>query len=199
VFHPEAKYLYVARDMPDIVWSMHNHMYQALDDFFDLFNNTPGLIGAPLERPTFDTYQYWKEFLENDGYPCWPFWENIRTWWEIRDLPNVKLIHFNDLKGNLEKEIRDIAAFLEMPVDEREWPRIVEHCTFQWMKDNADKVAPGGGDLWENGGQSFINKGENKRWKEVLSDDDIAGYHAKAIAELGEECARWLFNGKLPL
>jgi len=196
VFSPQAKYLYVARDMPDIVWSMYNHMHYALDDFYDMINNTPGLVGPKLERPAGDVYQYFNDFLEKDGYPCWAFWENIRTWWEIRELPNVKLLHFNDLKQDLEGEMRGIAAFLDIPIDEAAWPAIVEHCTFKWMKDNADMVAPQGGAMWENGGQTFINKGENKRWKDVLSEGDIARYQAKAVQELGDECAQWLFAGK---
>ena len=32
-------------------------------------------------------------------------WENIRSWWEIRDLPNVMLVHFNELKADMEGRI----------------------------------------------------------------------------------------------
>lgn len=196
VFHPPAKYLYVTRDMPDIVWSMHNHLYHAVDEFYDMFNNTPGLVGEPLQRPPADIRRFWQDFLDGDGYPCWSFRENIRSWWDLRQLPNVKLLHFNDLKNDMEGEIRDIAAFLGIDINPSDWPRIIEYCSFTWMKANADKVAPGGGQLWESGGTRFINQGENRRWKDVLSDSDIAVYRAKATAELGEECAHWMFSGR---
>ena len=69
-----------------------------------------------------------------DGYPFWPFWEQVRSWWEIRDLPNVMLVHFADLKADLPGEIRRIADFLDIEIDEARWPAILEHCSFAYMK-----------------------------------------------------------------
>jgi aryl sulfotransferase len=47
-----------------------------------------------------------------DGHPFWPFWENIRSWWQIRTLPHVKLVHFANLKRDLPGQIRLIATYL---------------------------------------------------------------------------------------
>ena len=63
------------------------------------------------------------------------------------------------------------------------------------MKRNASEIAPLGGSLWKGGGQTFINKGTNGRWRDALSADEIAAYDLKAIAELGPECSAWLANG----
>jgi len=108
---------------------------------------------------------YFRKWLERDGYPFWPFWENIRSWWAIRHLPNVKLVHFNDLKRDLDGQMRDIAMYLGARVDEKSWPRLVEHCSFDYMKAHAEKSAPLGGVLWEGGASTFINKGTNGRWR----------------------------------
>jgi quercetin dioxygenase-like cupin family protein len=35
----------------------------------------------------------------------------------------------------------------------------------------------------------------NGRWKDVLSAQDSAEYEARAVAELGPDCARWLAHG----
>ena len=59
--------------------------------------------------------QYFREWLDGDGYPFWPFFENVLSWWEIRHLPSVALLHFGDLKRDLSGEIRRIAAFLDIP------------------------------------------------------------------------------------
>ena len=64
-------------------------------------NETPGLVGDPFPKPCDDIVQYYHEWLDKDGYPWWPFWENIKTWWDARNLPNVKLIHYNNLKDDL--------------------------------------------------------------------------------------------------
>lgn len=197
VFSPRAKYIYLGRDFPDVVWSAFHHLRHCTDEFYEMINDTPGRVGPRLERPGDDVYAYWLELLRNDGQTLWPFWENIRSWWKVRNLPNVELVHFNQLKTDMPGEIKNIAEFLDISLGDLNWNDIVEHCTFHWMKQNADLVSPAGGAFWEGGGKTFINKGTNKRWKDVLSDDDIAEYKALAIKELGQECTTWLENGEL--
>lgn len=195
-FSPKAKYLYIGRDGRDVVWSLYNHHKNANRVWYDALNETPGRVGPPIDPPPEDIRQYWLEWFEKDGYPFWPFWENIRGWWEARKLPNVKLIHYSDLKQDMPGEIRRIAEFLEIPINESTWPAILEHCSFDWMKKNATKSVPLGGAFWDAGAGVFINKGVNGRWTEVLSDEESAAYENRAEAELGSECARWLATGK---
>jgi aryl sulfotransferase len=120
----------------------------------------------------------------------------VRSWWQIRTLPNVLLVHFESLKRDLGGEMRRIADFLGIPVDESRWDAILEHCSFDWMKRNAGKSVPLGGAFWDGGPQVFINKGVNGRWKDTLTARDIADYEGRAAAELGSECARWLAAGE---
>jgi len=192
VLSPEAKYLYLGRDGRDAIWSMYNHHASATQQWYDVLNNTPGLVGATIERPPASIHEYYQQWFEGDGYPFWAFWENIRSWWAIRDLPNVKLIHFNEMKDDLAGSILEIAAFLDIPIDEAKFPQIVEHCTFDYMKAHAELVAPGGGVFWEGGGKTFVYKGTNGRWRDALTDEEVEAYEARAVAELGPECARWL-------
>jgi aryl sulfotransferase len=192
VFSPKAKYLYIGRDGRDAVWSMYNHHANANQHWYDALNNTPGLVGPPIERPPESIHEYYRQWLAEDGHPFWPFWENVRSWWAVRDLPNVKLVHFNRMKTDLAGSIREIAAFLEIPIDEAKFPAIVEHCGFDYMKSHAELSAPLGGALWEGGATTFINKGTNGRWRDTLTSGEVTAYEAKAVAELGPECARWL-------
>ena len=105
-FSPRAKYLYIGRDGRDVLWSMYNHHANANQIWYDAINNTPGRIGPAIEPPPADIRQYWRDWMENDGYPFWSFWENVRSWWQIRHLPNVKLIHFADLKQDMPNTVR---------------------------------------------------------------------------------------------
>src|SRR5690606_29638199 len=118
VFSPKAKYLYIGRDGRDVVWSLYNHHANANQLWYEALNDTPGRVGPPIEPPPPSVRRYFLDWLEGDGYPFWPFWENIRSWWSIRRLPNVLLLHFADLKRDLPGEIRRIADFLEIAVDE---------------------------------------------------------------------------------
>ena len=174
---------------------LHNHHVSANDLWYAALNMTPGLVGPPIEKPHPDIRQYYLDWLAQDGVPFWSFWDNIATWWEARHLPNVKLIHFNALKADLEGEMRALAAFLEVEVPEERWPMLVEHCGFDYMKTNAHMVAPLGGAIFENGAGAFINKGSNGRWRDVLSPADSMAYEKMALDRLGPECARWLATG----
>lgn len=194
-FSEKAKYLYVARDGRDVAWSLHNHHFHATDAWFGALNDTPGRVGPPIQRANPDVAEYFREWLDGDGAPFWSFWENVRSWWAIREMPNVHLVHFEALKRDLAGEILRIADFLEIEVDGERFPSILRHCGFDWMKANAAKAAPLGGVFWDGGAETFINKGTNGRWRDVLTAEDLANYEAMALAELGPECAAWLASG----
>ena len=196
VFSPKAKYLYVGRDGRDVAWSFYHHHVTANDVWYDALNNTPGLVGERIERTDLDVVSYFRRWLERDGYPFWPLWENVRSWWAIRDLPNVMLIHFNALKADLSGSMRRIAAFLDVPVDEKGWDATVARCTFDHMRAHAAEHAPLGGMFWEGGAGNFIHKGINGRWRDALGAADVKAYEDRALAELGPECARWLATGE---
>jgi len=193
VYSPRARYLYVGRDGRDVLWSLYNHHASGNEFFYQMINDSPGRVGPPLGEPPESVRDYFLTWLEQDGYPFWSFWDNVRSWWDIRSLPNLLLLHYSQLKADLPGEIRRIAAFLDIPVDESRFPVIVEHCQFDYMKANAARVT---GELVEkvfNGGaKSFVNKGTNGRWQSVLTKDDCARYETVARQKLGPECAAWL-------
>ena len=43
--------------------------------------------------------------------------------------------------------------------------------------------------------KTFINKGMNGRWKDILSDEELALYDVACEKELSPECRYWLENG----
>jgi aryl sulfotransferase len=197
VFSANVKYIYVARDGRDVVWSLYNHHARANAAWYAAVNDTPGLVGPPIGKPPESIRSYFHDWLEKDGYPFWSFWENVASWWDVRGLPNVMLLHYSRLKDDLPGQIGRIAAYLDVPVEAQHWPAVLEHCGFAYMKTHATETAPLGGVFWEGGAQSFINKGTNARWRDVLTADDNARYEAMARDKLGELCAHWLATGEL--
>jgi aryl sulfotransferase len=195
-FSPSAKYIYIGRDGRDVVWSMYNHHANANRSWYEALNDTPGRVGPPIEPPPDDIRQYWRDWMARDGHPFWPFWENVRSWWQIRELPNVRLVHFANLKQDMETQIQRIAEFLGVRIRESRWEAIVRHCSFDWMKKNARKSVPLGGAFWDAGAEVFIHKGVNGRWMDTLTPDESAEYESRADVELGRECARWLATGE---
>lgn len=196
VYSPKAKYIYVGRDGRDVVWSLYNHHANANQDWYSALNDQPGRVGPPIKPPPADIREYWRDWMNRDGFPFWSYWENIRSWWQIRKLPNILLVHFNDLKSDMPGEIRRIAQFLDISIDETRWNDILEYCSFDWMKKNATKSVPLGGAFWDGGAEVFINKGVNGRWRDTLTFDESVQYEARALRELGPECAGWIAGGE---
>ncbi len=94
--------------------------------------------------------------------------------------------------------MRSIARFLEIEVDGALWPVMVEHCTFDYMKEHASTVVGPLEALFKGGGKTFINKGTNGRWRDVLTATDIQKYEKAASENLAPDCASWLATGQLP-
>lgn len=195
---PNVKYLYVGRDVRDVVWSMHNHHRAFRPEFYEFLNGLPGREGPPLGPPEPDVRAYYHQFLDTDGGQFWPFWSHVQSWWDARNLPNVLLVHFAALKAEPEGQMRRIADFLGIHPSEEAWPKVIEHSSFTWMKANASHQAPMIDRVLEGGAETFINKGENGRWRDVLSPAEIAKADAVAASHLTPDCARWLKTGEAP-
>jgi aryl sulfotransferase len=195
VFSDKAKYVYIGRDGRDVVWSLYNHHTSANEGWYDAMNNTPGLVGPPIEQPPDSVLQYFQDWMERDGHPFWPFWDNVRSWWALKEMPNVYLLHFANLKADMPGEIRMLAEFLDVEINETKWDDILLHCSFDYMKANATKSVPLGGAFWDGGATTFIHKGVNGRWRDRLDKDQSQAYEQRAAAELGDDCATWLATG----
>jgi aryl sulfotransferase len=196
-FSPKAKYVYIGRDGRDVVWSLYNHHTNANNFWYQALNDTPGLVGPPIGKPNESVVEYFREWLDKDGYPFWSFWENIRSWWAIKDLPNVHFIHFQKLKEDMPGEIKKLAAFLDITTNPSNWNALLEHCSFDYMKKNSVKSVPLGGAFWDGGSDTFIFKGTNGRWKDMLSKEDSDRYEKMTEEKLGKACAEWIKTGKM--
>ena len=192
---PQVKYIYIGRDVRDIVWSFYPHLMNYTDELIALANSAPH---RKTERdfvvPSTDIRSYYHSFLENDGAPYWPFWSNVQSWWDVRGLPNVMLVHYQNLKDDLPGMVRRIAAFIDVPVAEDTWPKILEHCSFDYMKAHKDELLPV--DSFKDKGATFMHKGETGRWRELLSEEEVAKADRIAGDHLSPDCARWLRTGQ---
>lgn len=198
VFSPLARYIYIGRDGRDVLWSQYNHHCIMKDDVIQSIDAVPERIGPPIGKPPQSVITYFREWLARDGYPWWPYWEHIRSWWQVRRLSNVLLVHFADLKRDMPGEIRRLAGFLEIDFDTTQWGAILDHCSFEYMKSRPELMVPFGGTIFRGDGDSFLHKGVNGRWIDLLTSDDIERYECAAERELGSDCAHWLATGEMP-
>ncbi|PNH09860.1 hypothetical protein TSOC_003469, partial [Tetrabaena socialis] len=178
-YDPSVKYIHCCRDGQDTVWSMYNHHSKATDAWYDILNNTPGLVGLPIPRADPDPRAYFLNWLRKDGAPFWPFSATCAA-------------GGTTLRADLQGEGCRIADFLGIQVDEDRWPAILEHCSMDWMRAHPHKVNSMLEGMWENGMNDFVFKGTNGRWRDTLTAEDCAEYEQAARQALGEECAAWL-------
>ncbi|CAF1325512.1 unnamed protein product [Rotaria sordida] len=178
VFSPKAKYIYVGRDGRDIACSLYNHLVNLICDG----HAKPQSIQEIFQNQILSTSET-------------SFFAHIRSWWNIRHLPNVLIVHFNQLKKDLPSEIKRIAKFLQIETEDLHCDTITEHCSFNYMKMNAENFIEN--KYFIDGAKTFFYQGTNERWKNVLSDEECQSYEKRAIEELGKEGARWLATGEL--
>jgi aryl sulfotransferase len=178
VFSPKAKYIFVARDGRDVACSLHNHAVNFIIE---------GHVKPESIQDVFQTKILSKSETS--------FFAHVRSWWNIRHLPNVLLVHFCQLKKDLPSEIQRIAKFLEIEIDPLQWDAILEHCSFNYMKGNATKFMDN--KYFVGGATTFFCQGTNGRWKNILTKEECDTYEKRALEELGEEGARWLATGQL--
>ena len=200
-FFPQAKYIVVGRDTRDVFMSLFNHYSSYTDMMFELLND-PDRPGPEFPRCPTTPRELWPRWVsdgwfewETDGWPFWSHHHHLSTWWEVRDLPNVLLLHFGDLKADPETEMRRIADFCAIDVGEDSWPPLLTTVGFDTMRDEArhfdDRMAM----VWKGGADSFFYKGENGRWRGVLTSDDLALYQTSASA-LDPALRAWLEGGR---
>lgn len=201
-YHSEVKYIAVSRDPRDVFMSLLNHHSSHPDSFFETMNNMPGRVGNPFPRYVDDIKLNWRNWItkgwfewESDGYPYWSHLRHAKTFWDYRHLPNILLVHFNDLLADLDGQMQRIADYLDIEVPAEQWDAVVERCTFASVKKDPGKIVGANtANAFKGGADTFIHKGTNGRWVDVLDEEDLALYDA-AMSKLPADYADWLQNG----
>jgi aryl sulfotransferase len=199
-FYPEVRYIVVVRDGRDVLMSMWNHHTAYTAESLARFNDAPERFGVLPPAPP-DVGTFFDEWVsrswfpwERDGYPYWSHHHHLATFWPHRFRENVLLVHFNDLLADLDGEMRRVARFIDVPLPHR-FPELVEAATFASMKRNAEALMPGAERMFDGGARRFIYKGENGRWRGVLSARQLDAYETLLSQTLSPDCATWLKQG----
>ena len=205
-FSEDALYINVARDPRDAVMSFHNHSTNLSDGLLALFDETgmgDPAIGAPYPRAPKCPRAFFRRWLRDethapfDDFTATEFFALERSFWDARDLPNVLLVHYNDLKADREAEMRRIAQFCGLEAPEELWPDLVAAAGFDAMKRDGSKLIGAAEAGFVGGAQTFLHKGTNERWKGVLTKADLADYGALLAAETTPDLADWLSHGRI--
>jgi aryl sulfotransferase len=114
------------------------------------------------------------------------------TFWAIRDRPNVILCHYDELKTDLEGQMRRLAAHLGISVPEALWPELADAATFDRMRAGADRIAPDTTHaIWQDN-QQFFHRGVSGQWRDLVDDDGLRRYYARVETLAEPDLVAWL-------
>jgi hypothetical protein len=211
-----VKYIHVGRDGRDARLSWQNHEQGFTPEFRANVGALAGALAAeqgkkpagpppPAPENPRDYLVHWFGELESqigaadqDGPSRFgsSFFDFEASYWRERHRPNLLLVHYNDLKDDLAGEMQRIAAFLDITVPESVMPSLVQAAGFESMKKAGDALIPNLHGVFDRGADRFINKGRSGRWREYLTQEDIARYEAIAERACTPGLARWLEAGR---
>jgi aryl sulfotransferase len=200
LYRPTTRYIVVGRDPRDVFMSLVNHYGSYTDLALSMFNDDPSL--PPFPRFDGDVRKFWRGWItrgsfewETDGFPWWGNLHHTASYWPYRDLENVMFLHYGDLKADVAGEVRRIAAFLGLALDDAEVATVVRESDIDRMRAIAEQEGGTLGSFFDGGAKSFFFKGTNGRWRDVLDADDLALYEAAKQRVLEPACAQWLEHG----
>jgi hypothetical protein len=190
-------YISIGRDPRDVGISIDNHianmdMEKAMALRAIAIGPEAGDFAAAMEPPAPTQYErFWNwVYADDELIGLGAMLRHLEGFWERRDESNIVLLHFDDLKADLEGQMRALAATLGITIDEQVWPELVRAATFDEVRGRAATLAPEN-TLWKDRAV-FFNKGTSGQWKELLDDADLERYRARVDELTTSEIAAWL-------
>jgi aryl sulfotransferase len=181
-YEAAVTYICVGRDPRDVAISWGHHSdnldLQALftardraignEDLAEIYRDRPPVPTDPLER-----FWHWVDDAtegELTHASLAALMHHLETFWEVREQPNVVLVHYAVLQRDLEGEMRRLAQRLAIDVDEDRLPDLVAAAGFERMRQRADEIAPDSSQGILQSNQAFFRSGRTGQWQDLLDD-----------------------------
>ncbi len=124
-YNPDARYIIVIRDPKDVLVSG----YHFADSIFSGVSE-------------FVSPETWARLFVAGRSPfgSWP--EHTASFWPWRERENVLLLNFEDMKADLQRTVKRVAAFMGVPLTAAQLQEVVHRSSFAYMKKIDHKFAP---------------------------------------------------------
>lgn len=173
-----VRIILTSRDPRDCCVSMYHHQMNLTEEAQAVME-----FKAPTSFNEF--FDNWMEF------GAW--YRNISSWWPQRHAPNLLWLRYEDLLADLEQGIDRILSFLDWELASDARQRVLEYCSFGWMKQHADRFAtrlPSGRPSFKP--KTFIRKGGSGDHATLLSAEQAQAIVDRARRELPADCIEFL-------
>ncbi len=189
----DVRYVLVYRDPADALVSWGNHREKMIPAVMNAANQAAAADGLAAVPETFDgDYDtLWREWEQ-----YWSPARHLALSLSLRHEVNVMFFHYADLYEDLPGQMRRLARFIEVPIDEAAFETQVRRCALDAMREAA---RPRGGGAFVGGVDSFFYRGGNGRGRDLLNEGLIARVEQHTRGLLEADVARWLaVGGELP-
>ncbi len=153
-----VKYIYLARNPKDVAVSMFYFM---------------------RSMPLFGFDGTWSEFLQHFMKGNIPvgvsYFDHVLEWWTHKDEENILFLKYEDLKKDLNGQVKIIAEFLGFKFSDEEAQAVAEKCTFQAMKSNPNLAINKSSKFRKQ--KPHLRKGVVGDWKNHFSDEQLAEFN----------------------
>ncbi len=205
-FDDRVTYVCAGRDPRDVAMSWDNHRTNQDRDAMLRARSValgcddhPGSVPAPAERPASPRDRFWA--WVDDPTPAsqaacslWTTLHHLQTFWAVRDRPNIVMVHYADLKADLDGQMRRLSGRLGIPVVEERWPALVDAATLRHMRERADHLAPNATErIWRDNRQFFHRAGMGE-WRDLLDAEDLRRYRARVNQLATSDLAEWVHH-----
>ena len=142
-----CKYIYIARNPKDVVVSYY---------YFECNKSWAGDYTG--------SWEHWFKMFVEGKVQRGDWFDHVLSWWEHRNAKNILFLKYEDLKANLEAEIKKIARFLGYPMPMELLATIREKTSFRNMQQedfsNMHEIEELGG---------FFRKGQVGSWRDQFT------------------------------
>lgn len=189
-YYPECTYLVVMRDPRDAFFSGQNHSANMSDEELaqSVFPTGPTAFTDWLSRSHADGT--W------DLQSLTAFVHFFQSYWLHKNLPNVHMHHYSDMKLDLKGVIAKMAQQIGTEISDDLLDDFTEAASFGTMKQKALQFAPEAGTgMWKSE-SNFFASGISRQWESQLNASDLAAFDTKLAELLPTDEAQWLLNGE---
>ena len=200
-------YICVGRDPRDVAISRAAHMdnldLEVLftarakavgnEDLAEMFRDWKPPPTDPLER-----FWHWMDDsttgqVTHDNLAS--MMHHLTTVWDVREEPNVVLVHYADLQRDLEGEMCRLARRLDIDIDEDRVVSLAAAAAFDTMRERADELAPNASERILQNNRAFFRSGRSGQWRELLDDDGCRRYAARVEQLAPPDLIEWVHRG----
>ncbi|WP_172839545.1 sulfotransferase domain-containing protein [Sulfitobacter alexandrii] len=186
-----VQYICVFRHPLDAHFSYRTHLRNMPMPFFTLWYPEDDQDGTTFRR----FLDGGPEGFDGDAMPLAHIVRHYSAALALADRPNVTLFHYADMRRDPPGTFARVAEVLGISHPPAVMDQLLRAASFDHMRANAARYAPGGGSGFMKSDAEFFHSGSSGKWVGTLTDAQLAAYDRAMDAALSPDQRAWLEYG----